>query len=575
MSDNNFSKIPDINQIINKSMQLGNWGDALADVSKFLIQYPEHEEALRLKNQIELMVQLDTGEKDDHDSLRKQMIVKTILGISGILLLLAIVYFGFQRLVAESFLLPPPTPTNIVSPEIHIAFTNAETYLAAGQYNEAEEFLNIVKEIDPNYPGLEDLRKRLEVSQTVEELYKEAMTYFSEEQDTEAYEVLGEILVLDPLYKNVSILIIDLERQFELEERLQDADIAYSAGNWEEAIIHYKSYLAFSQNLDTASIEDRLFESYIQIIEDILSEDLFELADLKYAGELLQDARKLHPQNAEAQLARSITENEIVDLLVGKYILLARTTLYESPNSTQAMFEAKQYLSTALGLNPHSPAIYLEFDLLSRYLKALASYDKDQWTDVIVDVRYIYEKDPDFANGAANQFLYEAYLSRGAFWVAVGNNTSAVEDFQQATLIANKYPDAILLNYEAQLNLAFAIGRTGNYKDAANLYKSAIDQANVKQLAYSKDRILFIAISAAETNLRQRIYERSYYFFADAIGGKKEVFTLSTYTFKEGDHIIFLAKEFNSTVSMILEYSDLVYTDLIKPGQELLIPTLP
>ena len=101
MSDNIFSKIPDINQIINKSMQLGNWEDALTDVSKFLVQYPEHEEAIRLKNQIELMVQLDTGEKDDHDSHRKQMIVKTILGISGILLFLVIVYLGFQRLVAE------------------------------------------------------------------------------------------------------------------------------------------------------------------------------------------------------------------------------------------------------------------------------------------------------------------------------------------------------------------------------------------------------------------------------------------------------------------------------------------
>jgi tetratricopeptide (TPR) repeat protein len=360
-----------------------------------------------------------------------------------------------------------------------------------------------------------------------------------------------------------------------LEDRLQDAGTAYTAGNWEEAIIHYKAYLAFSQDKDLATIEDRLFESYIQIIEAILAEDHFELEDLKYAGKLLQDARKLHPQNAEAQLARAISENEIRDLLVGKYILLARTTLYDSPNSTEAMFEAKQYLSTALGLNPHSPAIFQELDLLSRYLKALSSYDKDQWTDVIVDVRYIYEKDQDFANGAANQFLYEAYSSRGAFWVAVGNFTSAVEDYQQATLIAYNYPDAILLNYEAQLNLAFAIGRTGNYKDAANLYKAAIDQADVKLLAYSMDRILYIAITAAETNLRLRKYETSYYFFADAIEGKKEVFTLSNYTFKEGDHIIFLAKEFNSTVSMILEYSDLVYTDLIKPGQELLIPTLP
>ena len=144
MSDNIFSKIPDINQIINENMQLGNWEDALADVSKFLDQFPGHEEALRLKKQIELMVQLDTGEKDDHDSRRKQMIVKTILGVSAILLILVIVIMGFQRLVAESFLLPPPTPTNAVSPELHIAFTSAETYIAAGQYDEAEEFVEAI-----------------------------------------------------------------------------------------------------------------------------------------------------------------------------------------------------------------------------------------------------------------------------------------------------------------------------------------------------------------------------------------------------------------------------------------------
>jgi len=50
---------------------------------------------------------------------------------------------------------------------------------------------------------------------------------------------------------------------------------------------------------------------------------------------------------------------------------------------------------------------------------------------------------------------------------------------------------------------------------------------------------------------------------------------MNTYTFNDGDHIIFVAKEQNSTVQMILDYNDLIYTDLINPGLELLIPTLP
>jgi len=575
MNDNYINKVPDINQIVDKNMQLGNWEDALEDVAKYLEQYPEHEEAHRLKNQIVLKIHLDTAEIDDFQIRRKQKIVRTSLGVSGILILLILAFMGFRRLDIASLLVPPPTPTFAVPPELKIAFASAETFIAAGKYDEAEEFINKVKEFDPTYSGLDALSKQLETLQSAENLYQDALVNITEEKNKEAYELLNEILELDPLYKDVSILIKDLERLFELEDLLQRATVAHAAGDWEEAIINYKAFLAFSQSDDLASVEDSLFESYIQMIKEILSKNLLALADLKYAGELLLDARKLNPQDSDTLLARSVSENEVLDQLVGKYILLARTSLYDAPNSTKAMIEAKQYLSAALGLNPHSAAIYLEFELLTRYLKALETYDRNQWDDVIIDVRYIFEKDPDFVNGAVFQFLYEAYASRGSFWVTVGNYSSAAEDFQQAVLIASNYPDSIMMNYEAQLNLAYAMGQTGNYKDAANLYKSAIEQADVKSRAQSMERIFFIAISAAETNLRQRIYERSYYFFADAVEGKKEVFTLETHTFKEGDHIIFVAKEYNSTVQLILDYNDLIYTDLIKPGQQLLIPTLP
>ena len=556
-------------------MQLGNWDDALADVAKFLEQYPDHEEARRLKNQIKLMISLDSAERDDQDSHRKQMITRKIVGASVLLIILVLAYLGFQRIDFASLFYPPPAPTSVIPPELPIAFSNAKTFMAAGQYDEALEFINKVKEIDPSYPGLDDLIEQLDLNQSVDALYEEALNYISNNQDSQAYTVLEKINLLDPLYKDVSILIVNLEKKFELEERLQIANDAYDSANWEEAIINFKSYLAFSQSDDVSSVEEKLFASYIHMIEDLLSEDQVDLDDLKYAGELLQDARKFRAQDSDEQLARSIIENDIRDQLVDNYILLAETELYESPNSIVAMAAAKQYLSTALVLNPHSPAIYLEFDLLSRYLNSLNSFDQNQWTDVIVDMRYIYEKDPGFANGAANQFLFEAYTSRGLFWITVGNFTSAVEDFQQAALLAQQYPDAIIMNYEAQLNLAYAIGQTGNYKDAANLYKSAIESANVKQRAYSMERIFYVAISAAETNLRQRIYERSYYFYLDAVEGKKEVFTLIPHTFVEGDHIVFLAKKHNSSVQMILEYNDLIYTDKINPGQELTIPTLP
>lgn len=559
--------------------QNGNWDKCLVIVKQLLKKYPNISELENLKSDLQLRSTLDSNEKEDilvaKKASRKTNLVWASISIIAIVLLAGAITFYVNQIDQSVDVVQGQFDISFEQVELDTAISNATNLLIAGRYNEARVQIEIARAIEPSNPQLPELTSKADILAEMAVDYQKAIELIDEGDKEAALEILSSLRETDQFYKDVQARIELLEEERLLISYQEKGDINYEIGEWDKAIEAYEAYLDIDIEDKEDIVTTKLFESYIKLIEVILSLEDVSLDNLKLAEDFFRRTRSLKPQDESTVDQRAEIQSRIVELLVEKYIFLAQNEIFTSPDSLTALTQAKDYLGNALVLSPASPSLHLQYNLIEQYLLGVRNFDRGVWNDAIQGFNGVYENDPDYANGTAGQFLYESYNARGNFWIAIGDFTAALVDFQQAAILAEKSPDQKLINYEAKLNLAFALGQAGDYRAAARLYRTAVREAGIKARAQSNDTSFYIKLNAAEVNLNLANYETAYFFYIDALNGTQNVFTLEQYTFQKGDYLTLIAKNYESTISIILEYNGLIDADLINSGDELSIPTLP
>lgn len=559
--------------------QNGNWDKCLVIVKQLLKKYPNISELENLKSDLQLRSTLDSNEKEDilvaKKASRKTNLVWASISIIAIVLLAGAITFYVNQIDQSVDVVQGQFDISFEQVELDTAISNATNLLIAGRYNEARVQIEIARAIEPSNPQLPELTSKADILAEMAVDYQKAIELIDEGDKEAALEILSSLRETDQFYKDVQARIELLEEERLLISYQEKGDINYEIGEWDKAIEAYEAYLDIDIEDKEDIVTTKLFESYIKLIEVILSLEDVSLDNLKLAEDFFRRTRSLKPQDESTVDQRAEIQSRIVELLVEKYIFLAQNEIFTSPDSLTALTQAKDYLGNALVLSPASPSLHLQYNLIEQYLLGVRNFDRGVWNDAIQGFNGVYENDPDYANGTAGQFLYESYSARGNFWIAIGDFTAALVDFQQAAILAEKSPDQKLINYEAKLNLAFALGQAGDYRAAARLYRTAVREAGIKARAQSNDTSFYIKLNAAEVNLNLANYETAYFFYIDALNGTQNVFTLEQYTFQKGDYLTLIAKNYESTISIILEYNGLIDADLINSGDELSIPTLP
>lgn len=559
--------------------QNGNWDKCLVIVKQLLKKYPNISELENLKSDLQLRSTLDSNEKEDilvaKKASRKTNLVWASISIIAIVLLAGAITFYVNQIDQSVDVVQGQFDISFEQVELDTAISNATNLLIAGRYNEARVQIEIARAIEPSNPQLPELTSKADILAEMAVDYQKAIELIDEGDKEAALEILSSLRETDQFYKDVQARIELLEEERLLISYQEKGDINYEIGEWDKAIEAYEAYLDIDIEDKEDIVTTKLFESYIKLIEVILSLEDVSLDNLKLAEDFFRRTRSLKPQDESTVDQRAEIQSRIVELLVEKYIFLAQNEIFTSPDSLTALTQAKDYLGNALVLSPASPSLHLQYNLIEQYLLGVRNFDRGVWNDAIQAFIGVYENDPDYANGTAGQFLYESYNARGNFWIAIGDFTAALVDFQQAAILAEKSPDQKLINYEAKLNLAFALGQAGDYRAAARLYRTAVREAGIKARAQSNDTSFYIKLNAAEVNLNLANYETAYFFYIDALNGTQNVFTLEQYIFQKGDYLTLIAKNYESTISIILEYNGLIDADLINSGDELSIPTLP
>lgn len=560
------------------AFQGGEWKRSENILEQLMDTYPLENELRQLQQDLQLKVAVDEIEQVDVKQDRKDYRKKLLMMIVGAGLSVLILVVGYdlssswlntkRALAEENF---QQLSQNIT---LNRKFSDSQSLVQGERYSQALSLLQDIYRIDPSYPNIVSSLAEAKALVAIDTVYQEAMSLIGQGEGLAALEILQEIAVDTPFFKDIEAQISILEREYILVGLISQGNKAYNDERWINAIEFYEQAFTIDSSLDASGIEERLFKSYIRGAEVILTSEELSLEDLELAEDYFRKSLSLRPQSREALERRADVNESISGLLASGYIRAAQSFLVDQADSFAALDAASVYFGKALSLNPDAAEIRLQYNLARRYLSAASKFGNGLWSDAIEDLEFVVSSDRMYAAGTAEQMLYEAYGARGNSFLAVGEYEAALDDFEQAVLIARQDPDVSLRLFEAQINIAYALGRSGNHRDAVFLYKAAIFESGIKRELTEDDEELKNAIFEAERAATRRDYQAAYVWYSDALRGNTDIFFIYRHTVVEGDYLAKLARQYNSTIQAIIEANNLIYPYYLLQGQVLLIPSI-
>jgi tetratricopeptide (TPR) repeat protein len=455
-----------------------------------------------------------------------------------------------------------------------VKMDNAKDYLNAGRSAEAMILLEEIAAVEEDYPELEAMMEEAKRLQVLDERYIEAVALIEAGNQTAALVIFEEIEQQEPYYRDVKNQIITIHDQTLLGDKLKEADSFFANEQWEEAAGAYYSLYSLNPDYQTAHVEDRLFSSYVNAAERLLNNS-DSIEGIQQVEDYFQRALALRPQDPDVKDKQSRVRAMIEEKLFRSYVFLAQTAITEETNTLDALRIADKYFTEALRLKPNDPEVSIERELAHRFVSGQDNLTNSAFGAVIEEMEFILSQDPGYANGAARQTLYEAFVARGDSAMAVGDFDSALEDYQRAAVVANEDPSSKGRLYEIQMRIAESHGLSGDYETAVRLFQSAIDLGDLQSRAQQYSTAMTAALASADQYASQGNYREAFRSYREAVSWAYQVFDVVVHVVTSDDYLSQLALDYNSTVNLIAEMNNLANPNIIIPGQELLIPILP
>jgi tetratricopeptide (TPR) repeat protein len=560
------------------SMQKGDWESGLSQIEKLMQSYPLEPDLRSLRQEMILRSKVDSDERTDKSQARKRRFRDLTIrfAVIGILVVLAIfvartysVWFQDVAYAAQI-----EGKAQLVNLELQIKMRDAQDYLNASRAEQAMDQLEAIAAVDPDYPELDSMMQEADRLLALDQLYNEALALTDAGDLTAALVVLQEIEQQEPYYRDVKNRIILIQDQTLLGDQLRDADSFFGNEQWVEAAEAYYSLYSLNPDYQTAHVEDRLFSSYVNAAETLLN-DSDTIEGIRQVEDYFERALALRPQEPEVKDKQARVRAMIEEKLFRSYVFLAQTAIVEEANTLEALRIADKYFTEALRLKPNDPEVTIQRELAHKFVSGQDNLINSAYGGAIGDMEFILSQDPGYANGAARQTLYEAFVARGDSAMAIGDFDSALEDFQRAAVIANEDPSSKGRLYEIQMRIAEDHGLLGDYEIAVRLYQAAIAFGDLEARAQQYSTAMATALASADQYASQGNYREAFRSYREAVTWASQVFDVVLHVVTSDDYLSQLALDYNSTVNMIAEANNLANPNIIIPGQELLIPILP
>ena len=574
-----YLKFPPFHEAMS-NFQVGKWEDGFAKLAEVEQTFPTEPEVRAIRQEMEVRSRINEYEVEENKHQKRQQVTKT--GIR-VLAIFVIVIFGFLAISTYSGWIEgqltraqSDLTKNLLQAQLVVEFRNAQQLIIAGKSDEALSAYENIKAKNPEFPGLSEAITQAQALKDIEVEYTQAINLLQLGDSAQALSILQAINERMPNYRDVSLQIKKLQTQTEMASILQQADQAFSEGQYEEAVSNYESLRLMDPSFETNRVEDNLFQSYVRAAQARLAEPVPSLDTLKKIDDYFSNALALRPLDREALAARTQVRMVIEESMIGDFVSQAQTVLASDPNSMEAQQLAEQYLGMALSVRPNDPSVLLQFQLAQAYVQAVNDFSSSKWDAVIEQLEYVVEHQAGYANGTALQTLYDAYIARGTDFVAAGEYSMALEDFQRSAVLAKQLPDSDQLSFEAQTMIAEAQGLLNHLQEAVLIYQDALNSIGLRDRINILNTSLTDTLSLAEYSSSVGDYTSAFYAYRNLIRNRVDAYNQSTVVIvKNGDYITSLANRYNTTVAAILSANKMNNQPRLTPNTQLIIPVLP
>ena len=560
--------------------RVGKWGEGFSKLDEVESKFPSSPDLRAVRQEMEIRSRISEYELEENKQKKRQNLIKYGLWIFVALLLISGSVFGiytYSGSIREQW---ARTQANIEQnwqqAQLGVEFHNAQQLLSAGNSDEAVKAFELIKAKNPDFPGVSEAINQAQALKDVETQYMQAMNLLQVGDSAQALAILQKISVNIPNYRDVSLQIKDLQSKTELNSFLQQADQAFTEGRYEDAVSSYESIRIMDPTYETTIVNENLFQSYIEAAQDLLSNPVPTLDNLKAVDNYFSQALAIKPLDREALAARTQVRTYIEDGIINDYVSQAQSALANAPDSIEAQQSAESFLSKALLVRSKDPSVLFQFQLAQTYLQAINDFNAGKWDSVVDQMEYVIQQEAGYANGTAAQTLYDTYITRGSDYIAAGEYSLALDDFQRASVLAQQLSDSAPLSFEAQVMIAEAQGLLNHYQQAVQIYQEALTTIGLRNRILVLQGSLAESLSNADYLASTGDFQSAFYAYRNLIRNRVKAYDQSTVvTVKNGDYLSMLARRYNTTVAAILSANDMNNQPRLTLDTQLIIPTLP
>lgn len=560
-----------------RQFQEGQWNDGLEKLTQLMNRYPGDKELSVLHKEMLVRSRIDTYEEEED----RKMITRAIIKYATIAVLVVVLglgiywavdrYSGYVQNQVETRL--AQLEENAKQLEIYARFRDAQNLLLADRPNDALVKFEEIKVIEPEYPNLSLYIDQAKAMALIEDEYNRAVALLDENKQAEALEILTRINQTIPNYRDVTLRIEQLNANSSLEVLLRTADSAFQLGDWETALVDYSKLRSEDSTYQTAFVERRLYESYLNAAQAILNLPEATLDQLRTADSYYIKASVIFPRDDETVEVRNRLRKSLDQSLYTAYVNEANLRLASSNGSLLEVSAANALLASALDLRPDNTELLAMFETNKLYLQAVDDYLRGEWDLAILSLDTIVKEDETFASGAAAQALYDALVERGRNSVLQSDFETALGDFDKALDTADDMENNTLARVMVRSDIAQSLGLLTRTSEAVQVYQSIVLEADLLSLAAKNNEDLYQQLVNAQAFADVGDYGTAFGGYRDAMDNLVSVLNTQTYVVQDGDFLPWLARQNGTTTDLIMQASTLL-NRRIENGDSLIIPVL-
>lgn len=251
----------------------------------------------------------------------------------------------------------------------------ADSYLEADAFEEAEERYLAVLAIEPDQAQATEGLAQIQRQREVEALYNDARALEEAGELEAALDVYGELAEISPRYRDIARRSEVITERLDLAALFVSADEDYEAGRAAAAVAAYEEIRSRNMNYEQELVEERLYSLYLQLGRDIIERD---------------------------------------------------------PPDVEAFPDAVTYFTKAMAIRPRSQMAERELQLARLYLQGQDAYYEGRWDDAVMTLLVVYNIRPAYAAGSVLPMLYEAMVRYGDQLRTEGDVYLAYEQYRKA-----------------------------------------------------------------------------------------------------------------------------------------------